>query len=67
MPEAVKQKMNPDRFIEIFDRYSFEEMEVLLQKLNVVFKNRGEQVKEDLEESLQAMQEKISLLKNKIS
>lgn len=67
MPEAVKQKMNPDRFIEIFDRYSFEEMEVVLQKLKVAFKNRGEQVKEDLENSLQAMQNKISQLENKIS
>lgn len=67
MPEAVKQKMNPDRFVEIFDRYTFEEMEALLQRLNVVFKIRGKQVKEELENSLQAMQNKISQLENKIS
>lgn len=67
MPEAIKQKMNPDRFVEIFDRYSFEEMEEILQKLKVVYKNRGEQVKEDLENSLQSMKNKISQLENKIS
>jgi hypothetical protein len=67
MAESIKQKMNPDRFIEIFDRYSFEEMEDILQKLKVVFKNRGEKVKEDLENSLQSMQAKISQLENKIS
>lgn len=67
MSEAIKQKMNPDRFIEIFDRYSFEEMEEILQKLKVVYKNRGEQVKEDLENSLQSMKNKISQLENKIS
>lgn len=59
--------MDPQRFIEIFSRYSFEEMEDILQNLKVVFKNRGEQVKEDLENSLQAMQNKISQLENKIS
>ncbi len=67
MAEPVKQKMNPDRFIEIFDRYTFEEMEEILQKLKIVFKNRGEQVKEDLENNLQAMKSKISQLENKIS
>jgi hypothetical protein len=67
MADAVKQKMNPDRFIEIFDRYTFEEMEEILQKLKVVYKNRGEQVKEELENSLQSMKNKISQLENKIS
>lgn len=67
MSEGAKQKMNPDRFVEIFDRYSFEEMEEILQKLKVVYKNRGEQVKEDLENSLQSMKNKISQLENKIS
>lgn len=67
MPEGIKQKMNPDRFVEIFDRYSFEEMEGIIQRLNVVFKNRGEQVKEEMENNLQAMQDKISQLKNKFS
>jgi hypothetical protein len=67
MSEGIKQKMNPDRFVEIFDRYSFEEMEDILQKLKVVYKNRGEQVKEDLQNSLESMQHKISQLENKIS
>lgn len=67
MAEGIKQKMNPDRFVEIFNRYSFEEMEDILQKLKMVYKNRGEQVKEDLQNSLESMQHKISQLENKIS
>lgn len=67
MAEVKKQRMSPDRFIEIFDRYTFEEMEDMLQRLKAVYKNRGEEVKEDLENSLRAMQNKISQLENKIS
>ena len=67
MAEGIKQKMNPDRFAEIFERYSFEEMEEVLNRLKLVYKNRGEEVKEELENSLQAMKNKISQLENKIS
>lgn len=67
MTEGVKQKMNPDRFAEIFERYSFEEMEEVLNKLKNVYRNRGEEVKENLSNNLQSIQRKISELENKIS
>lgn len=67
MAEGVKQKMSQDRFAEIFERYSFEEMEEVLTRLKAVYKNRGEEVKEDLANSLQNIQKKISDLENKIS
>jgi hypothetical protein len=67
MAEGVKQKMNQDRFAEIFERYSFEEMEEVLTRLKGIYKNRGEEVKEDLANSLQNIQRKISDLENKIS
>lgn len=67
MAEGIKQKMNPDRFAEIFERYSFEEMEEILNRLKNVYRNRGEEVKEDLSNNLEKIQRKISELENKIS
>jgi hypothetical protein len=67
MAEAVKQKMNPDRFLEIFERYSFEEKGELIDKIKFAYKKHGEQVKEDLQNNLQAIELKISELENKIS
>ena len=67
MPEAVKQKMNPVRFIEIFDRYSFEEMGDLMGQLKHIYRTRGEVVKEDLQNSLQSIEQKIQDIDNQIS
>lgn len=62
-----KQRMNPDRFIEIFDRYSFEEKGDVLESLKFAYKKHGEQVKEDLQNNLQSIERKISELENRIS
>lgn len=66
MPELVKQKMNPVRFIEIFERYSFEEMGDIMGRLKHIYRTQGETVKENLQNSIQTIERKISDIDNQI-
>lgn len=67
MAEVKKQKMNPARFTEIFERYSFDEMGEVIVSLKAIYKNRGEEVKEDMQNSIQAIERKIQTIDNQIS
>lgn len=67
MADGKKQRMDPERFVEIFERYSFEDKGMIIERLKHVYKLHGEQVKEDLHNSLQALELKISEVENKIS
>ena len=57
----MKQKMNPDRFIEIFDRYSFEEKGEVLERLKLAYRVHGAELRDKLLDNLQAIENKISL------
>lgn len=55
-----KQRMDPERFIEIFKRYSFEEKGEVLGKLKNIYKGHGEELRDKLEKDLQDIENKIS-------
>jgi hypothetical protein len=60
MSESKKQRMDPERFIEIFKRYSFEEKSEVLVKLRSIYKEHGEEIREKLESDLRDIENKIS-------
>lgn len=60
MSEVKKQRMDPQRFIEIFKRYSFEEKGEVLSKLKSIYKDHGEELRSKLEKDLQDIENKIS-------
>lgn len=60
MPEAKKQRMDPERFVEIFSRYSFEEKGEVLSKLKSAYKDHGEQLRDKLQSDLNDIENKIS-------
>lgn len=57
---AKKQRMDPERFIEIFKRYSFEDKERILKFLKEDFVIHGQALRSKLEEQLQDIENKIS-------
>jgi hypothetical protein len=60
MTEAKKQRMDPQRFIEIFRRYSFEEKGEVLEHLKGIYRDHGEELREKLEKELRDIENKIS-------
>lgn len=60
MAEAKKQRMDPERFIEIFKRYSFEEKDQILRSLKDDFIIHGKALQSKLEKDLQDIENKIS-------
>lgn len=64
MPEAVKQKMNIDRFEQIFARYSFEEKKEVLNRLRMVYKAHGRLIKGDLQKQIDSIDADISEAEN---
>lgn len=60
MPEVKKQRMDPNRFIDIFKRYSFEEKGDILKSLKIIYKDHGEEIREKLQNDLQDIENKIS-------
>lgn len=60
MSDVKKQRMDPQRFIEIFKRYSFEEKERILKFLKEDFVIHGQALRSKLEEQLQDIENKIS-------
>lgn len=60
MPEIKKQRMDPERFIEIFKRYSFEEKEKVLKFLKEDYVIHGQALRSKLEEELRDLENKIS-------
>lgn len=55
-----KQRMDPNRFIDIFKRYSFEEKGDVLKSLKIIYKDHGEELKNKLQSDLQEIENKIS-------
>lgn len=55
-----KQRMDPERFIEIFKRYSFEEKEKVLKFLKEDYFIHGQALRSKLEEELRELENKIS-------
>lgn len=55
-----KQRMDPERFIEIFKRYSFEEKEKVLKFLKEDYVIHGQALRSKLEEELRDLENKIS-------
>lgn len=55
-----KQRMDPERFIEIFKRYSFEEKEKVLKFLKEDYVIHGQALRSKLEEDLRDLENKIS-------
>lgn len=60
MAEAKKQRMDPERFIEIFRRYSFEEKGEVLEQLKGIYRDHGEELRDKLESELRDIENKIS-------
>jgi hypothetical protein len=60
MSEVKKQRMDPERFIEIFSRYSFEEKGNVLKSLKEDYVIHGQALRSKLEEDLRNLENKIS-------
>jgi hypothetical protein len=60
MSEVKKQRMDPQRFIEIFRRYSFEEKGEVLEHLKGIYRDHGAEIREKLEKELKDIENKIS-------
>lgn len=60
MSEVKKQRMDPERFIEIFRRYSFEEKGEVLEHLKGVYRDHGEELRDKLQTQLTDIENKIS-------
>jgi hypothetical protein len=60
MAEAKKQRMDPERFLEIFKRYSFEEKDQVLKSLKEDFVVHGQALRSKLEDELRVLENKIS-------
>lgn len=60
MSEVKKQRMDPERFMEIFKRYSFEEKGNVLKSLKEDYVIHGQALRSKLEEELQDIENKIS-------
>jgi hypothetical protein len=60
MSEVKKQRMDPERFIEIFRRYSFEEKGEVLEHLKGIYRDHGAELREKLEKELRDIENKIS-------
>jgi hypothetical protein len=60
MAETKKQRMSPERFIEIFRRYSFEEKGEVLEHLKGIYRDHGAEIREKLEKELRDVENKIS-------
>jgi hypothetical protein len=60
MPEIKKQRMGPERFIEIFKRYSFEEKGDVLKLLKEDYVIHGQALRSKLEQDLIDIENKIS-------
>lgn len=60
MAETKKQRMDPERFIEIFKRYSFEEKGKILKFLKEDFVTHGKALQSKLEDELREIENKIS-------
>lgn len=60
MAEVKKQRMDPERFMEIFKRYSFEEKDQVLKSLKEDFVIHGQALRSKLEEDLREIENKIS-------
>lgn len=60
MSDVKKQRMDPERFIEIFKRYSFEEKDNVLKSLKEDFVIHGRALQSRLEEDLRNIENKIS-------
>lgn len=59
-----KQRMNPDRFEQIFARYSFEEKKEVLLRLKTVYVTHGRLIKGDLQKQIDAIDTNISDVEN---
>ena len=60
MAETKKQRMDPDRFIGIFKRYSFEEKDKILKLLKDDFFIHGQALRSKLEAEIMDIDNKIS-------
>lgn len=60
MAETKKQRMDPERFIEIFKRYSFEDKGKILKFLKENYVTHGQVLRDKLEEDLRDIENKIS-------
>lgn len=52
--------MDPERFIDIFRRYSFEEKGEVLEHLKGIYRDHGAELREKLQNELQEIENKIS-------
>jgi hypothetical protein len=60
MAEVKKQRMDPERFLEIFKRYSFEEKGNVLKSLKEEYVIHGRALQSQLEAELKSIENKIS-------
>lgn len=60
MSEPKKQRMDPERFIEIFRRYSFEEKGEVLEHLKGIYRDHGAELREKLQSEIKDIDNKIS-------
>ena len=60
MAEVKKQRMDPERFMEVFKRYSFEEKDQVLKSLKEDYVIHGKALRSKLEADLQDIENKIS-------
>jgi hypothetical protein len=60
MAEGKKQRMDPERFIDIFRRYSFEEKGEVLEHLKGIYRDHGAELREKLQSEIDNIDNKIS-------